>query len=84
MCPECYASCKRDLAVDKARSTVSTVQRQSHDQTNLPEDVATVRSNKMLAQLEIDDLDVILTDRLPWFGHVELSSGAITTTQATI
>ena len=30
--------------------------------------------------IEIDDLDVILRERrLPWFGHVELSSSAIKT-----
>ena len=45
-----------------------------------PEDVATVGSNELLAQLEIDDLDVILREkRLCWFGHVERSSGAIKT-----
>ena len=42
--------------------------------------VATIRSNKLLAQLEIDDLDVILRERrLRWFGHVECSSCAIKT-----
>ena len=42
--------------------------------------MATTRSNKLLAQLEIDDLDVILREkRLRWFGHVEHSSGAIKT-----
>ena len=43
-----------------------------------PEDVATVRSSKLLAKLE--DLDLILRERrLRWFGHVERSSGAIRT-----
>ena len=43
-----------------------------------PENVATVRSNVLLARLEIDDLDVILREkRLRWFGHVERFSGAI-------
>ena len=43
-----------------------------------PADVATVRSSKLLAKLE--DLDLILRERrLRWFGHVELSSGAIRT-----
>ena len=43
-----------------------------------PEDVATVRSNELLAPLKIDDLKVILREkRLRWFGHVERSSGAI-------
>ena len=37
-------------------------------------------TNELLAQLEIDDLDVILKEkRLHWFGHVERSSGAIKT-----
>ena len=45
-----------------------------------PEDVATIRSNELLAQPEIDDLDIILKEkRLRWFGHVERSSGAIKT-----
>ena len=47
-----------------------------------PEDVATFGSNELLAQLEIDYLDVILREkRLCWFGRVERSSGAIKTAQ---
>ena len=42
-----------------------------------PEDVATVRSSKLLAKLKLEDLDLILRERrLHWFGHVERSSGA--------
>ena len=45
-----------------------------------PEDVATVRSSELLAKLELEDLNLILRERrLPWFGHVERSSGAIRT-----
>ena len=45
-----------------------------------PEDVATVRSSKLLAKLELEDLDLILREkRLHWFGHVERSSGEIRT-----
>ena len=45
------------------------------------ENVATVRSNELLAPLEIDDLDVILREKMIcWFGHVERSSGAIVKT----
>ena len=45
-----------------------------------PEHVATIRSNKLLSQLEIDELDVILREkRLHWFRHVARSSGAIKT-----
>ena len=45
-----------------------------------PEDVATVRSSELLAKLELEDLDLILRERrLCWFGHAELSSGAIRT-----
>ena len=44
------------------------------------EDVATVRSSKLLAKLELEDLNPILRERrLRWFGHVERSSGAIRT-----
>ena len=42
-----------------------------------PEDVASVRSNKLLAKLELEDLNLILRERrLRWFGHVERSRGA--------
>ena len=45
-----------------------------------PEDVARVRSSELLAKLQLEDLDLILRERrLCWFGHVELSSGAIRT-----
>ena len=44
-----------------------------------PEDVATVRSSELLAKLELEDLDLILRERLHWFRHVEISSGAIRT-----
>ena len=43
-------------------------------------DVATVRSNMLLAKLELEDLNLILRERrLRWFGHVERSSGAVRT-----
>ena len=43
-----------------------------------PEDVVTVRSKKLLAQLEIDYVAVILREkRIRWFVHVERFSGAI-------
>ena len=39
-----------------------------------------VRSSELLAKLELEDLDLILRERrLRWFGHVECSSGAIST-----
>ena len=42
--------------------------------------MATVRSSKLLAKLELEDLNLILRERrLRWFGHVERSSGAIRT-----
>ena len=45
-----------------------------------PEDVARVRSNELLAKLQLEDLNLILRERrLRWFGHVERSSGAIRT-----
>ena len=42
-----------------------------------PENVATVRSSELLAKLELEDLDLVLKERLHWFGHVERSSGAV-------
>ena len=44
-----------------------------------PEDVATVRSNKLLAKLEIGYLDVILREKALLVGHVERFNGAIKT-----
>ena len=39
-----------------------------------------VRSSELLAKLEAVDLDLILRERrLRWFGHVERSSGTVTT-----
>ena len=44
------------------------------------EDVVTVRSNQLLAKLELEDIDLILRERrLRSFGHVEHSSGAVRT-----
>ena len=46
-----------------------------------PQDIVTTRSNELLVRLGIEDLDLILKERrLPWYGHVECSSGAIKTT----
>ena len=45
-----------------------------------PDDVAIIRSSKLLAQLELEDLNLILRERrLRWFGNVEHSSGAVRT-----
>ena len=45
-----------------------------------PQDTATIRSTELLAQLGIEDLDLILKERrLPWYGHVERSRGAVKT-----
>ena len=42
--------------------------------------MATVRSrSELLAKLELEDLDLILRERLCWFGHVDRSSGAVRT-----
>ena len=40
----------------------------------------TTRSIDLLARLGIEDLDFILKERrLPWYGHVERSNGAVKT-----
>ena len=45
-----------------------------------PQDIVTIRSNKLLARLGIEDLDIILKERrLRWYGHVECSNGAVKT-----
>ena len=45
-----------------------------------PQDTVTTRSNELLAQLGIEDLDLILKERrVRWYGHVERSNGAVKT-----
>ena len=45
-----------------------------------PQDIVTTRSSELLAQLGIEDLDLILKDRrLRWYGHVRHSNGAVKT-----
>ena len=45
-----------------------------------PQDTATIRSTELLAQLGIEDLDLILKERrLRWYGQVERSNGAVKT-----
>ena len=84
-----YSSCVRRamLHASETRPLIKTnlqcLQRNDRAMTRQicsikPEDVATVRSSKLLAKLE--DLNLILRERkLRWFGHVEPSSGAVKT-----
>ena len=45
-----------------------------------PQDIVTTRSSELLSWLGIEDLDLILKERrLSWYGHVERSSGTVTT-----
>ena len=45
-----------------------------------PQDIVTMRSNELLAQLGIEDLDLMLkVVRLCWYGHMERSKGAVKT-----
>ena len=45
-----------------------------------PQVIATIRSTELLAQLGIEDLDLLLKERrLRLYGHVERSNGAIKT-----
>ena len=44
------------------------------------QDTATIRSTELLAQLGIEDLDLILKERrLRWYGQVECSNSAVKT-----
>ena len=45
-----------------------------------PQDIVTIRSNKLIARLGIEDLDLILKERrFRWYGHVKRSTGAVKT-----
>ena len=86
-----YSSCVRSAMLHASETwplTKTNLQRlQRNDRAMIrqicsikPEDVARVRSSKLLAKFQLEDLDLILRERrLSWFGHVESSSGAIRT-----
>ena len=45
-----------------------------------PQDIVTTRSNELLVRLGFENLDLILKERrLRWYGHVELTNGAVKT-----
>ena len=44
-----------------------------------PQDIVTTRSNELLVRLGIKDLDLILKERIRWYGHLEGSIGAVKT-----
>ena len=45
-----------------------------------PQDIVTTKSSELLAQLGIEDLDLLLKERrLPWYGHVGHSNCAVKT-----
>ena len=83
LCVERNAPCQRDLAINKAKP----LRLQRNDRAMIrqicnvrPQDIVTIRSNEPLARLGIEDLDLILKERrLRWYGHVELSNGAVKT-----
>ena len=71
------------LATDKAKLPASATEWQGNDQTDLQCQASRhchTRSNELLAQLGIEDLDLILKERrLRWYEHVECSNGAVKT-----
>ena len=83
-----YSSCVRRAMLHASESWPLTKPNLQHLQRNdraiirqicnvKPQDIVTNRSNKLLARLGIEDLDLILKERrLRWYGHVECSNGA--------
>ena len=83
-----YSFCVRSTRLHASETrTLAKMNLQHNDRAMIrqicsikPEDVATVRSSKLLVKLELEDLNLILRERrLPLFGHVEHSSGAVRT-----
>ena len=83
-----YKSCVQNATLNASETwtlskpDLQRLQPNDHFFSNVkPEDVATISSNELLAQFEIDDLDVILREkRLCWFRqHDAQSSVAIKT-----
>ena len=81
-----YSSCVRSAMLHASETWPLTKTNLQHLQCNdramirqicsiKPEDVARVRSSKLLAKLQLEDLDLNLRERrLRWFGHVERST----------
>ena len=87
-CGHVYSSCVRSAMLHASETWPLTKTNLQHNDRAMirqicsmkPEEVATVRSSKLLAKLELEDLHLILRERrLRWFGHVEHPSGAIRT-----
>ena len=90
-CGHVYSSCVRSAMLHASETWPLTKPNLQHLQRNdramirqicnvRPQDIVTTRSNELLVQLGIEDLDLILKERrLRWYGHVERSSGAIKT-----
>ena len=84
-----YSSCVRSAMLHASETWPLTKTNLQHLQRNdramirqicnvKPQDIVTTRSNELLVQLGIEDLDLILKERrLPWYGHVECSNGAV-------
>ena len=85
-----YSSCVRSAMLHASETWPLTKPNLQHLQRNdramirqicnvRPQDIVTTRSNDLLVRLGIEDLDLILKERIRWYGHVERSSGAIKT-----
>ena len=86
-----YSSCVRSAMLHSTETwplTKPNLQRlQRNDRAMIrqicnvrPQDVVTTRSNKLLARLGIEDLDLILKERrLCWYGYMERSNGVVKT-----
>ena len=86
ICGHVYSSCVRSAMLHASETWPLTKPNLQHLQWNdramirqicnaRPQDVVTTRSSELLAQLGIEDLDLILKERrLRWYGHVERST----------
>ena len=73
----CGAKCSMPVRLGHWQSQTSNV---CSEITGQWSDIVTTRSNKLLEQLGIEDLNLILKEgRLCWYGHVEHSHGAVKT-----
>ena len=78
LCAQHNTPCQWELAIDKAKPPTSAAEWQDNDQTGLKCQAArlvTIRSNELLAQLGIEDLNLIL--KLRWYGYMERSNGEV-------
>ena len=83
LCAEGNAPCQWDLAINKAQPPASAAKmtEQWSDISAMLNHTTLPTSGPLSYLLGIEDLDLLLKERLRWYGHVKRSNGAVKTRQ---